>query len=254
MGDIKPIQTYYNGYHFRSRLEARWAVFFDTEKIKYEYEPEGFEFGDGDKYLPDFFLPDFEMFVEIKNASAFKFAFDGDYVYADDGIENGDMYIRFANEITKKGNTYLVVFGDPLDAFLSKEHSGKGDNMLFFREECAVHSIVSKAAEQHPEMEFKSDHGDCKRCEIFLRDMGSCKMLMLTHDTAFIPYAGSSERHTVPHVKKFVPIIPPEEAGDEWEEFFSQCSAVLNDYVPDFIHAAKQARRARFEHGETPTI
>lgn len=77
---------------------------------------------------------------------------------------------------------------------------------------------------------------------------------MLTHDTAFIPYAGSSERHTVPHVKKFVPIIPPEEAGGEWEEFFSQCSTVLNDYVPDFIHAAKQARRARFEHGETPTI
>lgn len=25
---IKPIETIYNGYHFRSRLEARWAVFF----------------------------------------------------------------------------------------------------------------------------------------------------------------------------------------------------------------------------------
>ena len=26
---IKPIETKYNGYRFRSRLEARWAVFFD---------------------------------------------------------------------------------------------------------------------------------------------------------------------------------------------------------------------------------
>jgi len=27
MADIKPIETIYNGYKFRSRLEARWAVF-----------------------------------------------------------------------------------------------------------------------------------------------------------------------------------------------------------------------------------
>ena len=40
--DIKPIETYYNGYRFRSRLEARWAVFFDALGVPYEYEPEGF--------------------------------------------------------------------------------------------------------------------------------------------------------------------------------------------------------------------
>lgn len=52
---IKPIETVYRGYHFRSRLEARWAVFFDTAGIAWEYEPEGFE-KDGDRYLPDFRL------------------------------------------------------------------------------------------------------------------------------------------------------------------------------------------------------
>lgn len=56
MSEIKPIETVYNGYRFRSRLEARWAVFFDAMGIKYEYEPDGFEFGDGTKYLPDFLL------------------------------------------------------------------------------------------------------------------------------------------------------------------------------------------------------
>jgi hypothetical protein len=63
---IKPIETVYKGYRFRSRLEARWAVFFDECKIKYEYEPEGFETEDGDKYLPDFYLPYFDLYVEVK--------------------------------------------------------------------------------------------------------------------------------------------------------------------------------------------
>lgn len=64
--DIKPIETEYNGYKFRSRLEARWAVFFDKAGIRYEYEPEGFETEDGTRYLPDFYLPDDDMYVEVK--------------------------------------------------------------------------------------------------------------------------------------------------------------------------------------------
>lgn len=64
--NIKPIETVYNGYRFRSRLEARWAVFFDAAGIEYQYEPEGFELQDGTKYLPDFYLPLFDMYVEIK--------------------------------------------------------------------------------------------------------------------------------------------------------------------------------------------
>lgn len=63
---IKPIETEYNGHKFRSRLEARWAVFFDAAGIKYEYEPEGFEDENGNRYLPDFYLPDFDTHVEVK--------------------------------------------------------------------------------------------------------------------------------------------------------------------------------------------
>lgn len=63
---MKAIETRYKGYRFRSRLEARWAVFFETLKIKFEYEPEGYELGAGERYLPDFWLPDFHIFVEVK--------------------------------------------------------------------------------------------------------------------------------------------------------------------------------------------
>lgn len=54
MAEIKAIETYYNGYRFRSRLEARWAVFFDALDVEYEYEPEGFYLSSGKLYLPDF--------------------------------------------------------------------------------------------------------------------------------------------------------------------------------------------------------
>lgn len=68
MRDIKPIETYYNGYRFRSRLEARWAVFFDAMGIKYEYEPEGFVGAYGEPYLPDFYLSDFDVYAEVKGS------------------------------------------------------------------------------------------------------------------------------------------------------------------------------------------
>jgi len=63
---IKPIETRYNGYHFRSRTEARWAVYFDIIEIKYEYEKEGYDLGELGWYLPDFWLPEYQMFVEVK--------------------------------------------------------------------------------------------------------------------------------------------------------------------------------------------
>lgn len=61
MEKIRPIQTEYNGYLFRSRLEARWAVFFDACGVDWEYEPEGYELGNGIRYLPDFLLHNVQL-------------------------------------------------------------------------------------------------------------------------------------------------------------------------------------------------
>jgi len=63
---IKPIETIYKGRRFRSRLEARWAVYFDVVGIKWEYEKEGYNLGDGIFYLPDFWLPQASMWAEVK--------------------------------------------------------------------------------------------------------------------------------------------------------------------------------------------
>lgn len=59
------LQTEWNGVLYRSRLEARWAAFFDTLGVRFEYEPEGYELESG-RYLPDFFLPVANVLVEVK--------------------------------------------------------------------------------------------------------------------------------------------------------------------------------------------
>ena len=95
MADIKPIETVYNGYRFRSRLEARWAVFFDTLGIEYIYEPEGFTFPAGTNYLPDFYLPKMNTFFEVKGIMSYKDAHKIEQLRAHSGkfvtVGYGDM-------------------------------------------------------------------------------------------------------------------------------------------------------------------
>ncbi len=85
MSNYRAIETRYAGCHFRSRLEARWAVFFDHLGVEWQYEPQGFVWdsnsqiadsdnaywGDsyqiqGGMYLPDFWLPSIETWFEVK--------------------------------------------------------------------------------------------------------------------------------------------------------------------------------------------
>lgn len=61
----KVIETKYKGFRFRSRTEARWAIFLDVIEIPYEYEKEGYDLG-SEYYLPDFWVPAWDSFIEIK--------------------------------------------------------------------------------------------------------------------------------------------------------------------------------------------
>jgi len=102
MSEIKAIETEYNGYRFRSRLEARWAVFFDIASIKYLYEYQGFVLNDSRNYLPDFYLPKFNVFVEIKSDRSH-----------DDGKAR-----KFAESFTDFDKEYggiILCYGDPMN-------------------------------------------------------------------------------------------------------------------------------------------
>lgn len=97
MTTIKAIETRYAGCRFRSRLEARWAVFYERMGIKWEYEPQGFLI-DGQPYLPDFWLPEHETWIEIKGAEA--------------DLGYGDLLAKFAEAADKP----IVMFTGPIPA------------------------------------------------------------------------------------------------------------------------------------------
>jgi hypothetical protein len=65
---IQAVETHYGDCHFRSRIEARWAVFFDSAGLSWHYEPELFDLGSGIHYLPDFYLPTLACYIEVKGA------------------------------------------------------------------------------------------------------------------------------------------------------------------------------------------
>ena len=66
---MKPLPTNYKDCTFRSRTEARWAVFFTHMDWNWKYEDQGYELESGGYYLPDFEirLPNLEeWYVEVK--------------------------------------------------------------------------------------------------------------------------------------------------------------------------------------------
>jgi hypothetical protein len=74
---IRAIETVYQGYRFRSRSEARWAVYLTAIGLDWQYEPEGYvltnpyhndsiPWPNPVTYLPDFWLPQVRMFAEVK--------------------------------------------------------------------------------------------------------------------------------------------------------------------------------------------
>lgn len=71
MTGIRAIETCYGFHNFRSRIEARWAVFLDALGLSWEYERQGYELPSG-RYLPDFWvsLPydgrDDGVWIEVK--------------------------------------------------------------------------------------------------------------------------------------------------------------------------------------------
>jgi len=95
---MKTIPTKYDGTLYRSRTEARWAVYFDAAGIKFQYEPEGYQLPSG-WYVPDFFVPYWKGFLEVK------------------GREPSEQERRNCLELARaSGCEVRLVVGSPIDA------------------------------------------------------------------------------------------------------------------------------------------
>lgn len=58
---IEARPTLYNHTLYRSRMEARWAAFFDMVRWEYEYEPEPLK-----TWSPDFVIHSLDTYIEVK--------------------------------------------------------------------------------------------------------------------------------------------------------------------------------------------
>lgn len=218
---IKPIETEYRGYRFRSRLEARWAVFFDAARILYEYEPEGFELDDGTKYLPDFYLPEFELYVEIKPTVS------GPLCRSEQVKGWEDKCRRFRDST---GKAILIKYGDPAENLWGElfawecDESGGGT----FEENAQFVPVGEWGNPEVIVMTFAGrDHSIC-----VTPDMRENKKVVCA--SMFMDYY--------------------------WDDAAYAITARMSDmFDPDclpgtFDDMRKKARQARFEHGERPDI
>lgn len=112
-------KTLYNDYLFRSKLEAKWAVFFDMCFIPFIYEPESFLCEDGSQYTPDFFLPE----VELRTGHYFD-VIKNEFVKIKPGVfieikplgfaPNDEFIKRLSSAIYP--NPLILLVGDPVSA------------------------------------------------------------------------------------------------------------------------------------------
>lgn len=170
------IETEFMGYKFRSRLEARRAFFFDRLGWKFQYEVEGFDLGELGWYLPDFFIADQKLFIEVKPPSNFPDLFNYDTICAE-GIlalltsaephglrefietELGPHpEISKVRRLTERGVDSAVVYCDPVDALSPRSGSlafyGDGGFTSFSRLNSVGSEEAGRAARESRQHRF----------------------------------------------------------------------------------------------------
>jgi hypothetical protein len=63
---FKQTSVVYNNILFRSSWEVGFVKWCDKNNIKFFYEPKAFDLGENKIYIPDFYLPEIDMWIEIK--------------------------------------------------------------------------------------------------------------------------------------------------------------------------------------------
>lgn len=231
MGELKAVDTEYKGYRFRSRLEARWAVFFDAMQIQYEYEPEGFRVGEAQAYLPDFFLPDLSTYVEIKPTNAFEITIDDENEEFSMSGDDVEKYALACNSFADAGYMFLLLCGDPVDVIL-KNHGGNGSGWIFERMKCLVQT-AKDLDEEIPWDKVECKPDECEACDHFT----------VMTALAFVGFASCTEFLTLLKDDGLFPT--------HWQNFrIAEPDPDLQDFVKKNLQAAKKARQSRFEFGE----
>jgi hypothetical protein len=215
---LKAIETKYKGYRFRSRLEARWAVFFDTLGFQWEYEPEGFDLN-GVWYLPDFRVKTpqgNDIWYEIKPNGVLSDEKFSAFLSALGDLEKHDFDLE--NYIFRRA---ALLSGDPVDHFTRKTLTANGyvkENIM-----CPRCGFIDDPAYGYDLPGTFNDMYGCEPCDFETPSGGY-------HD----PEIGILNGWVSPH--KGMLLLEHGEYKKRIE--------------PRVVDACEKARSARFEHGE----
>jgi len=130
--NIKPVESYYGGQHFKSLLEARWACFFDICGWKWSYEPLKIN-----NRIPDFVLKGakFDIIAEVKPSifvddvflkslyDNYKCAKMHVLILTDNPFSDSDSYLEICKgyEATSFSDKYELMF--PVESFVMKSEN-----------------------------------------------------------------------------------------------------------------------------------
>lgn len=236
MTDIKPIETEYAGYKFRSRLEARWAIFFDACGADWEYEPQGYTLQDGTKYLPDFLLHG----VALSGLNRYR------------RRSKGDVYVEIKGVVTEEARKKLEMFSGRYEY---DHFRGKNPDKPF--DSAELLASIQKPTIALGRIPRGDTYLDLVR-DAELQEMQSKEFLFSDF------YAMGSEVYSMGKVIVLpflrMPYINKRGAltfgYDAFGDLYSYEGMVLDpDYAVDISATCKaytEARQARFEWGETP--
>lgn len=217
--NIKAIETVYNGYRFRSRLEARWAYFFDLLGVEYRYETEGYELSDGTRYLPDFWLPKQEEWVEIKGQNP--------------SPDEAKKALRLCLDT---GQSVHVCIDDPLDASILDCHPMTAIHDPAFKRWLFQLVLVGKDGGIYMGVD-----GEASETVTLINSMG-----VFQHPTLDISYSLSHQLWFCEDCNRlFFGLLGLYKSDN------CPIDALL---TPRLKEARSTARQARFEHGQTPTV
>lgn len=167
----KTIETIYDGHKFRSRTEARWAVFFDKLNIPYLYESEGYDLN-GVWYLPDFWIESWNAFVEIKGPIPDDFEVKK---CSELGIITGMKVLLFYGSCDKDNHRVMN--------FVNNKYQSEYDGVIWTLSQCRrCHNIFIKNNSEgmvlgHPKARFykgkNPNHYCCDRLPLIHKEIES---------------------------------------------------------------------------------
>jgi hypothetical protein len=232
---IKAIETVYDNHRFRSRLEARWATFFNAAGIPYEYEPEGYDLGKV-KYLPDFYLPEQKCFVEVKGQKPIEEEIEKAELLAEQS--HTDVHI-FYGEIEIPGPVFSAT--KTVSQIITRIDDK--DEVSYLEGEmgwaqcpwCLALDIT----------QWNGFHG--VYCGCSRQVWKSIHLKPLENLVKQFPSIAEKEpKDNIPRMKLYYRL----KIGDWWHKKLN--SLIYTGDSPRLVAAFTAARQARFEHGEKP--